>query len=288
MQRRWAAIYFAFFLVMSASGLAVITAGSAPPVDVDGELQVQEQSTFTHADQRYEVSEIAVESGGGGHGGGGGASLAGTITYTDPDALQEEVFDVGDPVEYKGGEYNVSVESADGGDVVVLTEEFDVEARLEADPAVANETVTSEGETFVRYRANDTLVPLEAYLPEPDVDRFQPGDTIQYSPEENVTVDANVSAVSESGATIAWRASEEFELDLEEGSNVTMANGQTFLVHFPTEDRVLLTTQFEEYDHQVELQEDYHERENGLWSVVYVSGFAAMLVLGLAYMPVRG
>jgi len=289
MQRRWAAIYFAFFIVMSASGLAVIATASPPPIDVDGELRVQEQSSFSYDGQQYRVSEITEgTSGGGGHGGGGGASLSGTISYTDPEALQGETFEVGDLVEYEGGEYNVSVESDDDGRTLVLTESFDVEARLEADPAVFNGTVSSEGETFVRYRADDSLVALEEYLPEPDVDRVRTGETLRYSPEENVTVGANVTGITDDGATIAWRVSEEFELDLAEGTNVTMANGQTFLVHFPSDDRVLLTTQHEAYHAQVERQADYHERENGLWGVTYVSGLAAMLVLGLAYMPIRG
>jgi len=289
MQRRWAAIYFAFFVVLSASGLALVATASPPPVEVDGELRVQAQSTFTYEGQQYQVGAIGHGSGGGGgHGGGGGGALVSNLTYTDPDAAQEETFTVGDPVEYSGGEYNVSVENATDGPVLVLTETFPVDDLLAADPAVYNSTVTSEDEEFVRYRANDTLVSLDEYLPEPDVDRFREGDTIEYSPEENVTVDADVSSITQAEATIAWTAPETFELDLAEGENVTMANGQTFLVHFPSEDRVLLTTQFEEYRHQLELQEYFHERQQGFWGITYIGALAALLVLGMAYMPVRG
>lgn len=280
MQRRWAAVYFAFFVVMSASGLAVVSTASPPPIDVDGELRVQAGSSFNYEGVQYQVGPVGGEEG----------SHVSNLTYTDPEAPQDETFEVGDPVEYKTGEYNVSVENATDGDgrILVLTETFPVENILVNDSAVYNTTVSSEGERFVRYRANDTLVPLDEYLPEPDVDRFGLGDTIQYSPEENVTVDANVSTVTQSGATITWTASEEFELDLSEGANVTMANGQTFLAHFPSEDRVLLTTQYDQYRAEVQRQDDFHTRIEGFWGVAYVSGFAALLVLGMAYMPVRG
>jgi len=290
MQRRWAAIYFVFFVVLAASSYSVVAMADPPPVDVDGD-RYGEGSTFTRGGVEYDLSAIARQSSGGGdHGGGGGSALVANVSFVDPEVDKSETFEAGSPVEFEGTEYNVSIENESSGLVLAFVEEFDVESILEADDAVANTTVTSEGREFVRYRANDTLVPLEEYLPEPDVRRYQQGDTIQWFDDDgaaNTMYDAPVTTVTESSATIEWTAPEDREVDLQEGANVTLVDGQ-YLVHFPSDGVLVLSQDYETYQEQQQLQSDFHERENGFWGIIYISGLAAVLVLGMAYMPVRG
>jgi hypothetical protein len=285
MQRKAVAAYTLFFIVMAVSAYSVIAVASAPPVDIEGETYA-EGSSFTTAGIQHDVSEIAVpESSGEGHGGGG--SLTGEITYVDPQSTLTETLDNGSEVAFRDGTYLLAIENGTDGRVAVLTEQFDVEERLAADDAVFNSTVESDGQTFVRYRANNTLVPLEEYLPEPTVARVGSGETMQYVPDEQ-PVDAEVTEITDSSVAIEWTGSEEFERTLSEGANVTLADGETYLVHFPSDGEVTLSQDFQGYSESQARIDAFTTRRNGLWGVSIISGLAAVLVIGLGYMPVRG
>lgn len=289
MQRKAVAAYTLFFVVMAVSAYSVIAAASPPPVEIEGETY-DEGTAFTKAGVQHNVSEIAVPetSGeGGGHGGGGEASLEGEIAYVVPDATLTETVDNGSEVTFRDGTYLLEVENGTDGRTAVLTEQFDVESRLGADDAVFNSTVESEGETFVRYRANDSLVPLEEYLPEPTVERFATGDSVRLTFDEE-PVDARVAEITEGSVTFEWTGPEEFERSLGEGSNVTLADGEVYLVHFPNNESVTLSQDFQGYAESQSRIDAFVERRNGLWGVSIISGLAAVLLIALAYMPVRG
>ncbi len=289
MQRKAVAAYTLFFIVMAVSAYSVIAVASPPPVDIEGETYA-EGTAFTKAGVQHNVSEIAVpeSSGeGGGHGGGGEASLSGDVTYVVPDATLSETVDNGSEVTFRGGTYLLEVANGTDGRVVVLTEQFDVESRLGADDAVYNTTVESEGETFVRYRANDSLVPLEEYLPEPTVERFATDDSVRITFDEE-PVDARVVEITAGSVTFEWTGAKEFERSLSEGENVTLADGEVYLVHFPNDEEVTLSQDFRGYADSQSQIDTFVERRNGLWGVSIISGLAAVLLLGLAYMPVRG
>ncbi|WP_254536775.1 hypothetical protein [Halomarina litorea] len=186
------------------------------------------------------------------------------------------------------GSSSSALEPAPGA--LVLTEQQDVESILQSDPAVYNSTVTSEGEQFVRYRSNGTFVPLSEYLSTPDQQRFTEGDTFTY---QNRTV--QVANVTNTTATIAWTAPREGDADLEQGGNVTLANGETYIANFITEGHgnntsveVQLSQNFEEYNRQNQLKNSFNTRMNGMWGIIIISGLAGFLVLMLAYIPVRG
>jgi len=289
MQRKAVAAYTLFFVVMAVSAYSVIAVASPPPVDIEGET-FDEGTAFTKAGVQHNVSEIALpeSSGeGGGHGGGGGASLEGDITYVVPDATLSETVDNGSEVTFREGTYLLEVANGTDGRTAVLTEQFDVESRLGADDAVFNTTVESEGETFVRYRANDSLVPLAEYLPEPDVERLATGDSVRITFDEE-PVDAQVAEIASDSVTFEWTGAEEFERGLTEGENVTLADGQRYVVHFPNNETVTLSQDFQGYADSQSRIDAFVERRNGLWGVTIISGLAAILLIGLAYMPVRG
>src|SRR6056297_915585 len=81
MQRRAAAAYFVFFLVVSVAAYAYIGVAESqrPEVQLDGQ-ELTNDSTFTSDGQTYTVSNIHM-AGGGGHGGGGG-SMAADLSWT--------------------------------------------------------------------------------------------------------------------------------------------------------------------------------------------------------------
>ncbi|EMA21631.1 hypothetical protein [Haloarcula argentinensis] len=95
--------------------------------------------------------------------------------------------------------------------------------------------------------------------------------------------------MSDSGATLEWFAPRENTIELSEGGNITL-NEQRFFTHFPDHHTVQIVPiqQYDQYQETLDQQDYFHERKNGIWGVSILSGIAAVLMLGMAYMPVRG
>lgn len=281
MQRRAAAIYFAFFLVLGASSYAVIAVAHQPSID----LQAQSYApgdTLTVDGQTFTVESISSGSGGGGgHGGGGGAPQA-TITWTNKSAKFTAKLANNSTVPYRDGTYRVLVPNTTGPARFTLEEEFNVSSILQGDPAVYNETVTIDGEPHVTYRENNTNAPLAEYLPEPRRAQFSEGDTVDY--QGNTTT---VSNVTTEHVLLVWTGSKSNSATVSEGQNATLGT-TSYVAHFPADKRVVLSTDHRAYQLGVARQDTFHMRMNGLWAVVYLSGLAVVLIAGLAYMPVRG
>jgi hypothetical protein len=356
MQRRVAAIYFAFFLVMGASAYSVIVVAEEPAIDLEGE-SYSEGGTFAVDGREYVVA--GLNASGGGEEGGGEASAtlewtnesaryAATLgnnstvsparasfpgqravhtatlaegdtvifngsetTVSIPDVGSPSNFSLGGPatqvtfeyndtLDYRGNattvaaitpgevrliwgdDYRVLVPNESDPDSFRMVQQYNVSARLAADPAVENRTITREdGRRYVVLAANGSTVPLSEYLPDPDVGRLREGDSMTVGGNE--TTVANVTA---SGVVVEWTGPRTNTVSLAEGSNVTL-NGQRFVVHFRGE-AVQLSPQVEKYQEDRARQDYFQERRNGLWGVTLLSGMAAMLIVGLAYLPVRG
>lgn len=79
-------------------------------------------------------------------------------------------------------------------------------------------------------------------------------------------------------------------VDLSEGQNVTLANGGQYFAHFPDDGSVEIVPveQYGSYAATVDEREYFHERINGLWGIVLISGIAAVVLISTAYLPVRG
>ncbi|WP_255198601.1 hypothetical protein [Halorarius litoreus] len=286
MQRRVAAIYFVFFLVMGASAYSVIALAESPTVEVPGDTYSQGDS-FTVNNQEFTVTEAALEeSDGGGHGGGGGASYAGTLTYTNTSFRYTATLENNSTVPYQNDTYRVLTNNE--SDSFTLHQEFNVSAILADDPAVFNTTTTIEGEQYVTYRENNTNRLLSEYLPEPDSQEFSTGDSLQYQGNETT-----VASVSASEVTLEWTGDKTLTHDLAEGSNVTLAGTQYF-AHFSGHDDSVQVTIAESqeaypvYNNELARQDYFHERMNGLWGIVILAGVVAALIVALAMMPIKG
>lgn len=286
MQRRVAAIYFVFFLVMGASAYSVIALAESPTVEVPGDTYSQGDS-FTVNGQEFTVTNAALEeSEGGGHGGGGGASYTGTLTYTNTSYRFTATLENNSTVTYQNDSYRVLANNESGS--VTLRQEFNVSGILADDPAVFNSTTTIEGERYVTYRENNTNQLLSEYLPAPDSQEFSTGDSLQYQGNETT-----VASVSASEVTLEWRGENTLTRELTEGSNVSLAGTQYF-PHFSGEgDNVQVTIAesqeaYPVYQNELDRQDYFHERMNGLWGIVILAGVVAALIVGLAMMPVKG
>ncbi|QLG60952.1 hypothetical protein [Halorarum salinum] len=129
MQRRAAAIYVAFFLVVGAVSFSLIATASAPELSFENpEHELGQGDTFTVDGTEYTVASIDAEmsgGGGGGHGGGGGAALerSATLNATDESGNTTEV-SVDDEANVTLGETTYFAHFPDNS-TLVLTQEFD-------------------------------------------------------------------------------------------------------------------------------------------------------------------
>jgi lipopolysaccharide export LptBFGC system permease protein LptF len=261
MQRRWAAICLAFFLVTASGAYAVMAVAEEPSLDLEGDTY-QENDTLETNGTTYTFT---------------GKTFTYNVTQE-----KETTWQNGSTVAYEDGEYDVVIESGNQSDEFALVETFDVEAILQNDSDVDNQTYESDdGTQFVRYR-NGTTQPLEEYLPERDVQTFTVGDTLTHE-EETKTVD-NVTAEE---VTLVWEAEVAKEAGAKEGE-VFELGGTEYVATYPQEGTVLITQDVEEYQRQVDNQKYFQERMSGLNYVIIFSLGTAFLLTALAFMPRRG
>jgi hypothetical protein len=282
MQRRAAAAYFAFFLVVSVAAYAYIGVAESqrPEVTLEGE-ELTNDSSFTTDGTTYTVSNIH-RTGGGDHGGGG--EMVADLSWTNESSRYTATVENGSTTSVDDTTFLVTTEPG----TMTLTEEQNVTALLRADSAVENSLATQNGTDYVVYRGNDTLRPLDEWLPSPETRQYSTGDSFPYAADSGPQ-DTTVTAVTNESATVEWTAPRDNTVELTEGGNVTLANGQYF-AHFPDEEavQVVSTDQYGAYQATLNDQAYFHERTNGLWGISILSGIAAVLMLGMAYLPVRG
>jgi hypothetical protein len=284
MQRRAAAAYFAFFLVVSVAAYAYIGVAESqrPQVQLEGEGgELTNESTFTVGGQTYTVSNIH-QSGGGGHGGGG--AMVADLSWTNNSSSYTATIEDGSTTTLDNTTYNVSTSSG----TMTLTEQLNVTALLRADDAVENTTATQDGTEYVVYRANDSLEPLSEWLPEPETVTYSTGDSFTYAADSGPQ-ETTITNITNSSATLSWVAPRDNTVELAEGGNLTLS-GQQYFAHFPDHSSVVVASsdQYGQYQETRNAQDYFHERKNGLWGVSILSGIASVLMLGMAYLPQRG
>jgi len=287
MQRRAAAIYVAFFIVLGAASYSVIATATAPTIGFENpDHRLSEGDQFSVDNRQYTVSAISAEvsSGGGGHGGGGGAvTRSGELTWTNDSARYTETWDHNSTITYQGETYRVLVAESDDPTSFRLVEEINRTAILQNDSAVEDETVTLNGTEYV-VRESDgsrTLTPASEYFPTPASTQYQEDQTLQYG--GNATT---VAEVTSEGATLAWTAPKTNTIEVGNEANVTV-NGQQYFAYFPDNSTLVLENDYGVYQEQVNEIDTYHEHVNGLWGVSIVSFATAIMLLGMAYMPSR-
>lgn len=290
MQRRAAAVYVAFFLVVGAASFSLIATASAPQLSFENpDHRLSQNDSFTLDGQEYAVTEISAEmegGGGDGHGGGGQAHLvrSGTIEYTNDSAVQTVEWANDSTITYNGREWAVTTDN--GSKTVTLTETVDRAAILRNDSDVENETTTVDGEEYVVERASDNgsreLIPVEEYFSEPETREYAVGDQVS-NVERNT---ATVAAVTPEAATLEYTGPQTNEIAVEDEANVTVGD-TTYLAYFPDNSTLVLTQEFETYEQYRSAEESQTTMTNGLWGVTILSGLSAFFLLGLAYLPTR-
>jgi hypothetical protein len=270
MQRRAAAAYVVLFVLIAAGSYAFIATAQAPAVTIENpDHDLAAGDEFTVADRTYEVTEITLTEEEDDHG-GSEETLTATLEWTNDSAISTESFERDGEVELDNTTY----------DVVIPNESDPGRATLREQPGDDVETVEREDGTYVVVQdgeGNEELVPIDEYEP---LERVELSDGQQFDYDGN---DAEVRIASDQ-LTFRWNEPTTNEVELTNDQTATL-NGQRYLVFLEGEDRLLLTSDFESYEQQVQEIDRFDQRMNGFWGVTLLAGLTAILVAGLAYLP---
>ena len=158
MQRRAAAIFAAFFLLVGAGSYTLIATAQQPQVEFDDPAyELQQNDTVELAGEQYNVSSISASAGSD----GGGVTRSATISYVNESARYTETWDNNSTVTFDGEEWTVVVPNESDPSSATLRESIDRAGILANDTNADNETVTRNGQAYVIVTENNssTLVP---------------------------------------------------------------------------------------------------------------------------------
>ena len=287
MQRRAAAIYAAFFLVIAAGAYGAIGLAQEPTVSIDDPAySLSSGDTLEAGGTTYTVGQVQAGS-------NEGDDLREVeLSWVNQSARYTVTLENGstvpaDMVSWSGKTneqepYRVTVTGAGDPTTFALTQEFNVSGRLARDQAVEDQTVNrSDGRRYVVYRESGNTQLLTEYLPEPERRTFEEGGQLQY----NGTA-TTIDDVSNESVTLTWTAPRNNTLSLAEGDTQTFG-GTEYTAHFPDNSTFALVSDRAAYEREVATVDTFHERVNGFWGIVIISGLAALFLLSFAYLPSR-
>jgi len=182
-----------------------------------------------------------------------------------------------------GSEYQITIPNETAPETASLVQQQNVTRLLVTDDAIEDSLGTApDGTRYVEYR-NGTQQSLAEYLPDPEVKALTEGETLQYVGNETI-----VGNITRTDVPLNWTAPQTVSVGLSEGKSVNI-DGNSYFVHFPDSGTVQLapntTETHESYRSTQSAIESYEQRKAGLWGVVLVSALAAVLLVGIAYLP---
>jgi len=276
MQRRAAAAYVAMFIVISAGAFAFMAGADEPEITFsDPAVSASAGDTFTVGGTEYTVEDVGEpESEGGGLEEGEEASGPEANISWSAEVRQSASWSAGDVVEYDGGNWTVEIPDGDDPSSFELVEHHEID----------RETVERNGSTYVVVERDgeEVLVERGEYIRE----EFGEPERREYAEGESFNDTWSVDEVTAEEVTFGWNETEEQTTTFAQGENVTLGD-TTYVALFPDDSRFELSTDHSEYREAIEDQERYQERINGFWGIVIVGVVTAILLLGLAFLPVR-
>ncbi|ESP87983.1 hypothetical protein [Candidatus Halobonum tyrrellensis] len=279
MQRRAAAVYIAFFLVVGAASLTLVTTATTPEFSMENPDQtLQANDTFTVGGTEYAVSEITAEAD------EEGVSRSGTIAWTNETTIYTEEWDNQSTVRWADANWTVSIPNETNTSQFTLVENVSRTAILENDSSVANQTTTVDGVEYVVRIDNGsrTLVDASEYFDDPETEQFEVGNELVYNANETT-----VTSVTANGSvTLTWRAPMDNEVTVDDQTNVTLGD-TTYLASFPDNSTLQLSSDHAPYREFQEETTHFTDQTNGLWGVSILSFLSVIFLAGLAYMPSR-
>ena len=279
MQRRAAAVYIAFFLVVGAVSFTLVTTGATPEFSLENPDQtLTANQTFTVNGTEANVTSIQAEAG------EEGVTRSGTITWVNESARYTEEWQNQSTVTYNNGNWTVSIPNATNTSQFTLVENINRTEILRNDSSVANQTTTVEGVEYVVRIDNGsrTLINASEYFGEPETRQFSEGEQFQYNGNQTTVT----QVVGNGSATLVWTAPRENAVTVDDHTNVTVVD-TVYFAHFPDNSTLQLTTDYTPYETHQQESTEFADQTNGLWGVTILSGLSVIFLAGLAYLPSR-
>jgi hypothetical protein len=276
MQRRAAAVYVAFLLVIAVGAYTFAAAAESPEITVENpEYGLSEGDEFDVNGTTYTVAKLGEESSGGGHGGGGEAELTATIEWNvSAEESEDWAPGPGNAIEYQGGNYEVIIPNETDPTQFTLRE-------MPGDDLTVYENSDGNRVVEVQRDGETEYVPLDEYeaLERITVAENQ---SIQYN-DQNATV----TEVTNESVTVQWQVQETEDVSLTEGATTEQISDEELVAHFPDHSTLELSSDLESYNDQAEDKEFFEQRTNGLTMAAILAGITAFLLLAMAYLPRR-
>lgn len=267
MQRRAAAMYVAFFLIIAVGSIGFINLVEAPSPAMDEyDHQVAPDDSFDVDDTTYTLTGIDV--------------FSATLEWSVEESEQTELLRNESTIESEETEYRIEIPPGDEPDSFFLQELY---------PDHGLETVEVDGRTYVVITENDEdeFVPEDEYLREEygAVERLEltVDDTFYYDAvNETVTVEA----IDTASVEVGWVGPEDRSITLSPGESVELED-TTFVANFVGTEYIQLTSDQAAYDEHAAAMDTWDERYLGFWAIGVLSIFSAILIGALSYLPRR-
>ncbi len=267
MQRRTAAMYVVFFIVIAVGAIAFINVVEAPSPSMDEfDYQLEVDDNVTIGDRTYQVTRIDV--------------FSMTLAWTEDEVEQSDRIANESTIESDGVEYRVEIEPGEEPEQFVLHETF---------PEHELDTVEHGGVTYVVIEENDEIrfvredeYLLEEYGPRDQIE-LTVGDTFLWDVAE---VSVTVDEITPDGVDVSWVGPEEQTRTIQSGEPTEIGD-TTYIANFVGTDFVQLTTDIEAYEAHADALDTYAERNLGFWGVGVLSFLTAVLIGGLSFLPRR-
>ncbi|MFB6187181.1 MAG: hypothetical protein ABEI86_09990, partial [Halobacteriaceae archaeon] len=227
MQRRAALISAVVLVGLAAGSYGMLATAEAPPITITAAKEVSEGQTFTLGGLTYNVTKIKT-----------GDPTFVSFKWHDPNATYTKKWENDSNVTYNGDLYRIIIPNVSSPQNFTLVE-------------IQNVTAPTYVENGTRYVVVDQdedgdkdAVPVSEYLPAPKRFTFELNQTFQY--QGNTTT---VISLKPSEALLRWFAPKNKSARILSGNNFTAENAGTFLVYIPSESRVILSQNFQGYNH---------------------------------------
>lgn len=262
MQRRAAAGYVAFFLVIAVGAYGLAVTAESPDITLeDPEYDIEEGEQFEIEGITYTLTEVTFEDG----------AYEGTVEWNTT-VEEEEAWEHGQEIEYQGTDYEVVLSNATDPDEFGLREVPGDDVDVIGDGDDRYVRVEQDGE--------EELIRIQDYEPL-DRQTFAVGDQFEYEDNE-----VTVAEVTDEEVLIQWEDVVTEDLTAREGLTIAQfSEDQEYIAHFTEADRLQLTTDHESYNAQAADQVYFEERTNGLTVATIMASLTAMLLIGMAYLP---
>jgi hypothetical protein len=201
-----------------------------------------------------------------------------------PDATVTDVTEAGATLSW-GNDYLLDIPNETSPSSAELIAQQNITRLLVLDTDVENSLGTNpDGSEFVQY-TNGTTVPVSEYVPDPEIETIEVGNTLQYEGNETT-----VENITRDEVLLIRMGSRTETTGFSEGA-VTEINGESYFAHFPDDSTLELventTENYEDYQTQQNSISKYNERKAGLWGVVILSTLAGIILITTAYLPVK-